>query len=175
MKNLEIKVQFDTFGSLQSRLFFAKEKGILRQKDTYYLLGDTKLKLREEKGKLGELILYMRPEINGSRESRYTRFSVPNFLKTFVKSFFSFIFGEKIIIDKERFLFLYKHTRIHLDRVEKLGNFVELETLFNTTLARNTFIAEHNEVKKLLGLEASTAVSGSYSEMLLRKQRAEHR
>lgn len=169
MKNLEIKVQFNTFDSIQSKLFFAEEKGFLKQKDTYYLLGGTKLKLREE-GERDELILYARPNVTGSRESRYTRFSIPDFFKTFIKNILSFIFGEKVIIDKERLLFLYKHTRIHLDKVEKLGKFLELETMFDNSLSENTFIAEHNEVKKLLGIEIFQVVPSSYSDLLLNKQ-----
>ena len=165
MKNLEIKVQVNTFDLIRDKLAFAKDKGFLIQKDTYYFFGNTKLKSREESGKT-ELIFYIRPKINGSRESRYIRFGIPNFLKKIL----SFIFGEKIIVNKERLL-LYKHTRIHLDKVNELGKFIELETVFNTKVTPNIFIAEHNEVKKLLGLEMFRVVSGSYSDLLLKKQK----
>jgi adenylate cyclase class IV len=68
-------------------------------------------------------------------------------------------------------LFLYKHTRIHLDKVKGLGEFIELETVFNTNLADKIFIEEHNQVKNLLGLEMFPTVSGSYSDLLLNKQK----
>ena len=169
MKNLETKVRVDNFDLVQKKFSFAKEEGLIEQKDTYYLLGKTKLKLREE-GNVNELILYVRPEIIGSRESRYTRCSLPNSLGIFIKKLFIFVFGEKIIVNKDRLLLLYKHTRIHLDKVKELGEFIEIETVFDGTLANKIFIAEHDEVKKLLGLEIFPAVSGSYSDLLLKKK-----
>lgn len=166
MKNLEIKVQVNSLDLIKNRLLFSEEGGVLIQKDIYYLLGDTKLKLREE-GSEAELILYTRPKVKGSRESKYFRFYLSNFLKRTTKRFFYFLFGEKIIVNKERLLFLYKHTRIHLDKVIGLGEFIELETVFNGDIPDSSFVKEHDEVKKLLRLEEFPIISGSYSDLLL--------
>ncbi len=166
MKNLEIKTRIDNFDSIQNKLSFAKNAGVLEQKDTYYLLGETQLKLREQNN-ISELILYTRPKVKESRESKYFRFSIPITLKNIFKKILSIIFGVKKIVEKERFLFLYKHTRIHLDKVKMLGNFIELETVFNKNIPDIELTKEHQEVKNLLGLEILPSISGSYSDLLV--------
>jgi predicted adenylyl cyclase CyaB len=72
-------------------------------------------------------------------------------------------------VNKKRILFVYKNTRIHLDAVEGLGDFVELETVFSTTLSQSEGIKEHDEVVKLLNLHRFPTIKGSYSGLLKTK------
>lgn len=168
MKNLEIKVQINSIDVILDDLSFLEEPVVLQQRDTYYLTGSFQIKLREE-GAHSELIIYVRPITERSKESKYLRINVLNFLRPILKKGLFFVFGEKIVVNKKRVLFIYKNTRIHLDTVEGLGNFVELETVFNTSLSQNKGIKEHDEVVKLLNLHRFPVIKGSYSGLLKTK------
>lgn len=47
--------------------------------------------------------------------------------------------GIRGVLIKERYLFLYKQTRIHLDKVEGLGDFMELEVIIRCFCKRVQF------------------------------------
>lgn len=166
MKNLEIKVRVDNLEEVREKLTFAKSEGFLEQKDTYFLIGDIKIKTREE-GKHDELIFYIRKMKKGTRVSKYYRFLFTKNTYSFVKKAFSFIFGIKVIVFKKRELYMYKNTRIHLDVVEGLGFFVELETVCNGSFAKNEYQEEHDEVVQKLDLIKYQSVKGSYADLLL--------
>ncbi|OGZ17271.1 MAG: hypothetical protein A2494_00350 [Candidatus Lloydbacteria bacterium RIFOXYC12_FULL_46_25] len=70
MRNLEIKVRVGHLDEIKDRLQFAQYKDRLEQVDTYYLLGEKRLKIRQEKI-MSELIFYVRSLQDGTRESRY--------------------------------------------------------------------------------------------------------
>ncbi|MFN8514986.1 MAG: CYTH domain-containing protein [Chloroflexia bacterium] len=79
--------------------------------------------------------------------------------------------GTRLVVEKRRALYLWGHTRIHLDRVTDLGPFVELETVvehFSGTAEERQAgaEAEHRRVIALLGLDRLPAIAGSYSDLL---------
>lgn len=169
MKNLEIKVKVENLEEIKNLLSFALYQGMLKQKDTYFLLGETKLKLREEK--IGsEIILYVRKTKEGVRESNYYRVTIIKSLVPVIKNILSFILGIKVIVDKKRELYIYKNTRIHLDEVVGFGRFVELETVCKNSLEENKYIEEFNEVKNKLFLDKYESIGGSYSDLLKSKK-----
>ncbi|MEK7148767.1 MAG: class IV adenylate cyclase [Patescibacteria group bacterium] len=169
MKNLEIKVEVGNLNDIKTHLAFSTYKDTLEQVDTYFLLGDTKIKIREEK-MANELIIYFRKMKKGSRESRYYRFSL-NFLGYFVvESVLNSIFGVKVRVVKRRDLYLYKNTRIHIDTASGLGNFVELETVCKDPLCGKEYHDEHEEIKQKLSLGEYKTIAGSYSDMLWQKK-----
>jgi predicted adenylyl cyclase CyaB len=77
--------------------------------------------------------------------------------------------GERVVVKKERQLWRYKHTRIHLDKVKKLGNFLELETVMKN-LSEAKAAGECSEVIDLLNLDRYKKLKFSYSELLLKKK-----
>jgi predicted adenylyl cyclase CyaB len=167
MKNLETKVKVENLSGILENIAFADRLGILIQKDTYYIImGSIKLKIREEEGK-AEIILYSRPIISTSKYSKYIRVNLV-FCKNVVKKSLQLFFDEKGVVIKNRILFVYKHTRIHLDTVSGLGEFVELETIFVKSLSPSDAILEHQQIKKMLGIERLPVISGSYSDLLFR-------
>jgi predicted adenylyl cyclase CyaB len=165
MKNLEIKVRVKNLDEIKNRLLFAEHKPTLIQTDTYFLLGEKRLKIREEKNK-SEIIYYERKMKNGTRESVYHRIIIPKNSVKFLKAIFDFIFGTKVIVAKKRELYLYKNTRIHLDIVNNLGEFVELETVVLNNTKKESYEKEHEEVKNKLLLTNYPAIAGSYSDLL---------
>lgn len=169
MKNLEIKVEVKNLNDIKNHLAFSTYKDTFEQVDTYFLLGETKIKIREEKT-AKELIIYFRKIKSGSRESRYYRLPL-NLLGYFVvEGVLSAILEAKVRVVKTRDLYIYKNTRIHIDFTNNLGNFVELETVCKDPLYDKEYHDEHEEIKQKLALNEYKTVAGSYSDMLWQKK-----
>src|SRR3954470_4747058 len=103
----------------------ARDRGVLRQRDTYFRVNTGRLKLREEDPGGAVLIQYDRVDADEARESRYRLIAVEDAgtLKAALES----SLGALAVVEKERHLLLWQNVRIHLDRVKDLGDFVELE------------------------------------------------
>ena len=74
--------------------------------------------------------------------------------------------GVRVVVDKVREVIISRHTRIHLDQVESLGRFVELETVIGDDLSDAEAERELAEVVALLGIDGMPAIGGSYSDLL---------
>jgi predicted adenylyl cyclase CyaB len=125
--NLEIKIQLDSHDLALNVLkkLNAEFVRVINQKDVYYKLPGFLLKLRIEDEEEC-LIKYNRDEENPDRFSDY---EVIFFKSSGTEKFFNSIFEIEAVVEKKRTLYLYKNTRIHLDTVKNLGNFMEFETL----------------------------------------------
>ena len=73
--------------------------------------------------------------------------------------------GVKAIVDKVRELWMYGNTRIHIDDVEGLGHFVELETVI-TNQTNTEAQAEHHLVKRALEIDDAKIIPVSYSDLI---------
>jgi len=143
----------------------AEDGGVLVQRDTYFGASRSRLKLREEENAAPYLVSYLRPDRVGSRESRYR--IVPVERPAELKAALSDSLGVVAVVTKRRRLFLWENVRIHLDRVEDLGDFIELEAVAapGSDLAR-----EEEQVRVLrtgLGIDDSDLIGESYCDFLL--------
>lgn len=164
-KNLEFKVRYESLDLLLPKLadLKASQQETINQIDTYFHNPKGRLKLREtDISDEGWLIYYERPNTLESRHSIYQLCKVDE--SSVLKEFLTAALGVKTIIKKQRVLWMYKNTRIHLDTVEDLGAFVELETVYQGQSEADAK-QEHNHVKNTLGLEAAEPVAVSYSEL----------
>lgn len=165
-KNLEFKVRTESLDSLLPKLADLKAThcDTIHQVDTYFQNPKGRLKLREtECSDEGWLIYYERPN---ELESRYSIYQLclitePAVLKELLVA----ALGVKTIIKKQRSLWMYNKTRIHLDTVDELGEFVELETVFQGQ-SETEAIEEHQLVKTTLDLDSAEPIAVSYSELL---------
>lgn len=125
-RNLEIKVKLDSHREIKSILDKNKIKlnEILHQKDIYYKVSSGLLKLRIENGKQ-TLIFYQR---NEKSKKRWSDYFLLNINSNDADKFFDKFLERVIEVKKVRELYLFNNTRVHLDKVEKLGYFLELET-----------------------------------------------
>ena len=98
-------------------------KEIILQEDIFYPSPKGRIKLRILAPEHGELIYYERPDQEGPKTSTYfiTRTSEPQKLNDVL----TYTYGQRGIVQKERWLFLVGPTRIHLDQVEGLGTRVD--------------------------------------------------
>jgi predicted adenylyl cyclase CyaB len=167
MINLEIKVAASNEEMLKKiETIDTKPLGLLHQVDTYFSVGKRRLKLREEEGG-SYLVSYTRPDTLSSKFSKYHMVHIPTYLSAVTKRALAFIFGVKVVVKKTRNLFICRHTRIHLDEVENLGSYVELETVIGKGLDGGELRNEHRFIIQALGLNTSASVGESYSDLLL--------
>ncbi|OGN32927.1 MAG: hypothetical protein A3I39_02345 [Candidatus Yanofskybacteria bacterium RIFCSPLOWO2_02_FULL_47_9b] len=167
MLNIETKVKLNNWDATRSQVaMFASFSGNLKQKDSYFMLGNKRLKTREGPNRLG-LIYYVRPDALKAKNSHYFLWHLNKVLFLITKSVLSIFLGIKKVVEKERYLYLYKNTRIHIDKVKNLGNFLELETVVKQDGEYSDFRKEHDEVFARLHLETMEKVPVSYSDLKL--------
>ena len=85
-----------------------------------------------------------------------------------LKGLLTLALGVKTIVKKQREVWMFNHTRIHLDTVADLGQFVELETVFQGQTEAEA-INEHQHVKAVLHLDIVDPIAVSYSDLVMRK------
>lgn len=179
--NLEFKAQCQSLESLYPRLadLNATHRETVHQVDTYFHVAkgkdspiskacEPRLKLREIGGAAEAwLIYYERPNRDESRYSQYQLCEIadPETLKTLLTA----ALGVKTIVKKQRELWMFNHTRIHLDTVADLGKFVELETVFQGQTEAEA-VNEHQHVKAILHLDTTDPVAVSYSDLVMQFQ-----
>jgi predicted adenylyl cyclase CyaB len=161
--NIEIKIKIPSFRKYENilKVIGLKPKELLDQKDVYYETKKGLLKLRTENGR-NSLIKYLRDEKSKDRVSNY---DVLKLNDNSAEKFFSDIFKIKAVVEKKRILYLYKNTRIHFDKIKKLGNFIELESV--VVKDKKSAIKEFNEVVKFLGLDIRNQLRKSNLDLIL--------
>lgn len=165
MKNLEFKANCDSLDMLRQRLadLQAEHRSTMKQLDTYFNVSQGRLKLREINTHEAELIYYERSDLAESRYSNYQICDIPEPMA--FKQIATMALGVKGVVEKQRELWMFGDTRIHLDEVKNLGQFIELETVIhNQTEAEAQ--AEHQLVKEALGIKEKDLVSVSYSDLI---------
>jgi predicted adenylyl cyclase CyaB len=112
------------------------------QVDTYFVTARGRFKLRESSLSGPQLVPYLRPDQHGPKRCDYRVVPVDD--PAGLKKLFTEILGVHRVVDKQREIFLFENVRIHLDRVEGLGSFLELEAVFDGSPA-----AEAEQQKKV--------------------------
>jgi homotetrameric cytidine deaminase len=158
-RNLEIKARdADPRRSLELALEAgAEDHGEIAQRDTYFGHAAGRLKLREQTPGETELIQYRRPDDPGPRKSEFRR--VPVAEADSVREALDDALGTLVTVNKSRRLLLWHGIRIHLDEVEGLGSFVELEAPGDGE--------ELDELRAKLEIADADLEAGSYSDLLL--------
>ena len=141
----------------------AEDRGVLRQRDTYFRARAGRLKLREQEPGGATLIQYDRPDAAAARESRYrvARVADPDELRASLDA----ALGTLVVVDKERHLLLWEGVRIHLDTVAGLGSFVELEAVAPPESDLGLEREKVTHLQRALGIEE--VLTDSYSDRLL--------
>ena len=145
MKNIELKILLKDSKEVESSIkqIGAKFQGDLRQIDTYFNYPKGRLKIREINNKEFVLISYSRPNKKGSKLSDYKIIKLTKENASQLKKLLLNNFGLKTIVKKLRSLWIYRHTRIHLDKVTNLGKFLELETAITSSISNYNAKSEH--------------------------------
>ena len=165
MKNLELKAKCGCLDSVRRQLIDlnAEYRETVEQNDTYFNVPKGRLKLREINGGEAHLVYYERLNSAASRYSTYQMWDIPSqagFMEILMT-----VLGVKVIVEKQRELWLFGDTRIHLDRVINLGEFVELETVIRNQTKWEAW-AEHQLVRDAIGILEGDLIAESYSDLL---------
>lgn len=144
-----------------------KPPQILKQEDFYFNISKGRLKLRVLSIKKGQLIYYERPDEPGPKLSNYQIYetNTPNKLIEVLDS----SYGIRNILRKTRHLYIYKRTRIHLDIVDNLGEFIELEVIMGRNDNHSKGKEEALSLIKKLDIEEEDLINFSYIDLLENK------
>ncbi|MBM4175197.1 MAG: class IV adenylate cyclase [Ignavibacteria bacterium] len=166
-KNLEIKIKLANRVKFLNRITKLKAQKIYssEQVDVYFQNEKGRLKVRDSNGEKS-VIFYSRVEDGRERWSKFHFIKVES-PKEWV-SFFKLFMKPLVTVKKHRTLFHYKNTRIHLDKIKGLGNFIELETKVNSSLKKAREEVEF--LCKDLGLSKNDQILNSYSDLLIAKK-----
>jgi adenylate cyclase, class 2 len=164
-RNLELKARDrDPARSLRAcRELGAEDRGTLTQRDTYFEVSRGRLKLREEPD-AATLIAYERPDLKGSKESRYRLVEVPDPIA--LREALESVLGLTVVVTKSRRLFIYEGVRIHLDRVEDLGDFIEFEAVAADGEDPTRFTALLEDLRASFEIRDEDLLRASYSDLL---------
>jgi len=144
-RNIEIKAYVSDTHRLRATVegMSDTQAEVLNQQDVFFAVETGRLKLRIMGDGCGELIHYDRPDIGGPKVSHYliAPTTAPEVLMTILSRVLPIV-GT---VRKERLLYRVGQTRIHLDQVENLGDFVELEVVLrpDQTEEEGVSIAEY--------------------------------
>jgi predicted adenylyl cyclase CyaB len=143
----------------------ADDGGELIQRDTYFSVTTGRLKLREETNNSSHLISYVRADDFEERLSRYRIIEIED--AEALKAALSERLGTRVVVSKRRRLFLWRDVRIHLDRVDGLGAFLEFEAVApeDSDLANEWEKVRH--LREAFGIEAQDLIDCSYSDLTL--------
>lgn len=140
----------------------------IQQDDSFFIVPQGRLKLREFADGSAELIHYHRADGPEARASDYVRVAVPE--PGALRQALARACGLLGRVRKQRWLLVVHEagfsTRIHLDRVEHLGDFMELEVVLQDgqTDAQGQAVAD--DLMQRLGLAGAPRLAGAYMDML---------
>jgi len=164
--NIEIKAHIRNFDEIRRRAEQLSDipVEVIPQVDTFFNTSQGRLKLRVLSEAKGQLIYYTRPDREGPKRSDYhiSLTSDPDNLKRVLE----LTYGIRGIVRKTRYLYLVGQTRVHLDDVEGLGQFMELEVVMREGQgdAEGQAIAE--DLMAALGVEENDLLEGAYMDLL---------
>ena len=165
-RNIEIKARVPSLDALLPRVRALASRGpeLIAQDDTFFACADGRLKLRVFAPDHGELIAYRRADACGPKASDYliTPVADPESLRATL----SRALGVCGRVVKLRTLFLVGRTRVHLDRVDGLGEFLELEVVLNDGEDETRGVAKAHALLQRLQVDASQLVAGAYVDLL---------
>jgi predicted adenylyl cyclase CyaB len=168
-RNIEIKAAIESVSTLHPRVAALTTSGPteLDQDDTFFRCENGRLKLRTFSAESGELIFYQRAEQQGQKVSFYliSPTSSPGTLRQLL----TLSHGQVGRVQKHRTVFLVGRTRVHLDCVKGLGDFLELEVVLKDGEKAEKGTAEAHALMEKLGIQSSQLIEGAYLDLLAAK------
>jgi predicted adenylyl cyclase CyaB len=169
--NVEIKASCNDPGSIRGWLLShgAEFKGTDEQTDTYFNVFNGRLKLRE--GVIeNNLIFYERPDEAGPKHSHFQLVRIDD--PTRLKEVLTRSNGIKAIVRKKREIYYIRNVKFHLDHVEGLGSFVEIEAgNMLADFSPPKLNEQCNYYLNQFGIAPEDLVSESYSDMVLKSKK----
>jgi predicted adenylyl cyclase CyaB len=164
--NIEIKARVKDLTRLQKRAEALSDTPlqVIPQEDTFFIIPKGRLKLRELAPDHAQLVWYARADDTGPKRSDYQihETSDPESLKSLLTR----ALGERGVVRKTRYLYRVGQTRIHLDDVEGLGHFMELEVVMKPGQSDAEGQAVAEDLMRKLGIDSADLLDGAYMDMI---------
>ena len=167
-RNIEIKARVDNVGACIAKINTVADAGPfeISQDDTFFACQGGRLKLRSFADGTGELIYYRRANRCGPKESFYMR--SPTMTPDSLRECLALAYGEIGRVRKHRRLYLAGRTRIHLDDVDQLGHFLELEVVLEEGEDADTGVREALDLMEKLHIKKDQLIEDAYVDLLAR-------
>lgn len=164
--NIEVKARIASVESLRAKAEALADSGpvFVHQEDTFFACANGRLKLRILSAREGQLVFYRRADEAGPKPSFYAVSLTQEPLK--LLEVLTLAYGATDRVVKDRTLFMAGQTRIHLDRVEGLGDFMELEVVLGEDDLPEDGVSIANDLMQKLGIEPAQLVTRAYADML---------
>jgi predicted adenylyl cyclase CyaB len=168
-RNIEIKAHIDSVEALAAKVVGLADEGPIEiaQDDTFFHCDSGRLKLRVFSNGTGELIYYRRANQLGPKESFYVL--APTSAPDSLRESLSLAYGQVGRVRKHRVLFLVGRTRVHLDKVEQLGHFLELEVVLADDEPSDAGVHEARELMERLDVKPYQLIEDAYVDLLARR------
>jgi len=169
-RNIEIKARIESVEAMRSKAAALADHGPIEclQDDTFFPCERGRLKLRALSASEGQLIFYQRPNQTGPKESFFVMASTSS--PDALREALSLAYGQAGRVRKHRTLYQIGRTRVHLDRVEDLGHFLELEVMLSEGEPSASGVEEAHGLMAALGIAPTQLIEGAYVELLAQKQ-----
>jgi len=165
-RNIEIKARIASVEPLRARAeaLSGAPALLIVQDDSFFSVPHGRLKLREFDDGSAELIHYHRADSAEAKASDYAR--VPVTEPAALREALTRACGLQGRVQKQRWLCLVGSTRIHIDRVAGLGDFMELEVALQDGQSDTEGQAIAERLMLQLGLSDAERLAGAYLDLL---------
>jgi len=165
-RNVEIKAKVPDLAAIRAKAaaLALHPSETVHQKDTFFETPQGRLKVREFPDGSGELIAYERADLEGPKVSTYERTACPD-ARALVRTLTAVLHTRGTVV-KRREVVLVGRTRVHLDEVEHLGTFVELEVVLTPGEPAEDGMREAHALLTALAIPPDGLVSGAYIDLL---------
>lgn len=162
---VELKARYEDLGKARALLSGAERVGTFRQTDTYFSVGDRRLKLRAVDGKPdGQLVYYERPDRGGVKESLVLLADLPD--AATVLAILRRVFPPVAEVRKTREIYRLEGVQVHLDAVDGLGKFIEFEKVVSDDAERAAGQAQLESLVRYFQIDPEDLMASSYSDLV---------
>jgi predicted adenylyl cyclase CyaB len=164
--NIEIKARVRDFDEIRQRAEKLSDTAlqIIHQEDTFFNTEKGRLKLRILAADRAQLIYYLRSDQEGPKRSDYHIFETPD--PENLKRVLELAYGIRGVVRKTRYLYIVGQTRVHLDDVEGLGHFMELEVVMQEAQSDAVGQKIAEGLMSSLGVDKGDLLEGAYMDLI---------
>ncbi|MBN1540673.1 class IV adenylate cyclase [candidate division KSB1 bacterium] len=168
-RNIEIKARIRSLAQMRETVSRLAETAPIeiRQDDTFFTCPNGRLKLRRFPDGSGELIFYRRKNEAGPKTSHYE--VVPLAQADSMHVALELAYGILGRVCKGRTLYTIGRTRVHIDQVEGLGAFIELEVVLAEGESESSGMKKARELMAALGIAKNDLIDRAYVDLLNKK------
>ncbi|MHA2245519.1 MAG: class IV adenylate cyclase [Candidatus Hodarchaeales archaeon] len=170
-RNIEFKARCSNPEKIKDILVSrqADFQGVDHQVDSYFNVNSGRFKLRE--GKIeNTLIYYERKDTKKPKQSNINLFPLNSNSSSSLKEILTRSLGVLVVVKKQRAIYFINNIKFHIDIVEELGSFIEVEAIdVDGTIGIVKLQEQCQFFLELFGVSEENLISSSYSDLLLQK------